>query len=395
MRVTFIQPPYHNIWEALGIGYIASYCKKYRSDIHFDFKQGYFHDKMSVFDSDIVAFSCTTPTIFMAQYVTSGIRMFNVKTKIVVGGWHVTATREKPEWADQIVVGEGEQAFLDILNGNNDPIVYGQKLEFNELPWPDRTLIKNERTIDLCESINGQRTASFQAHRGCPMNCAFCSESCMSKGKIRTRDIDDLCDEINATIDKYNLNYFKFVDPTFDISEDYIKQFAEKKGNNVPWECMVHAQFATENMFRYLAESNCVQVNIGCESGSPKILKDIRKGTTVEKIKQTFEWANKYLRKSRAFFLVGMPDETREDIALTEKLADEINADYYGFTLLCPYPGSDLYNDSLKNIEWHKTDEYSNDFWESRHLTNAQLKAEQARLTNKYKDRLCERQRMQ
>lgn len=407
MLVTLIQPYYHNIWEALGLGYIAAYCKKHKNNVEFNFNQGYFDNDTTILNncknSDIVAFSCTSPAMKHAEKLANKIKKINTNARIIVGGWHVTATKQKPEWADQIVIGEGEKAFLDILEGNNTPIIFGKKLPFSELPHPDRELIENNRTINLCEQMIGKRILSLQSNRGCPMNCAYCSEVCMT-GKfnnktnpIRSRDPKDVCDELEQLIKTEDIDQFKFVDATFDISEAYVVAFCDEKirrGITTEWECLVHAAFATENMMKKLKEANCNQINVGCESGSPKILKQIRKGVTVNKIKQVFDWASKYNIRRRAFFILGMPNETEEDIKMTEKLADSLDADMIGFTILCPYPGSDFY-DPIKHkyISWDKTDEYGNDFWKSNHLENYQLHKWQKYLTNKYKNKICERQK--
>ena len=91
----------------------------------------------------------------------------------------------------------------------------------------------------------------------------------------------------------------------------------------------------------------------------------------------------------RGYFILGMPDETDEDIALTESLADELDLDEYGFTILCPYPGTEMYDPvAFADVDWEATDEYSNDFWRTRHLTNQQLKDWQARLTQRFEKKL-------
>jgi radical SAM superfamily enzyme YgiQ (UPF0313 family) len=408
MNVVYVQPYYHNIWEALGIGYIESYCRKhYKGYLETSFYQGYFDNDDRIVNActhaNIVAFSCTSTAIAPAKKLTERIKKINPNVKIVVGGWHVTATKQKPEWADQIVIGEGEKAFLRILEGEEAPIVLGEKLPFSELPHPDRCTIKNSRTVDLCEKMIGKRVLSLQSNRGCPMNCAYCSEVCMT-GKlnkatnpIRSRDPKDVCDELESLIKIEDIDQFKFVDATFDISEEYVEAFCNEKisrGITIEWECLVHAAFATEKMMAKLAEANCVQINVGCESGSPKVLKQIRKGVTIDKVKQVFEWAKKYNIGRRAFFILGMPDETEEDIRMTETLADQLDADVVGFTILCPYPGSDFYDPIRhKYISWDKTDEYGNDFWKSNHLENWELHKWQEYLTKKYENKLCERQK--
>lgn len=411
MKITFIQPYYKNIWEALGVGYIAAYINdQYKEAVDMQFFQGYFDSDEEIIigsrDSDIVAISATSPAYAPGIWLAEQIKKVNKNAHIVFGGWHVTALKEKSlhPVIDQIVIGEGEDGFLQILNGNREKIVYSQLLPFKNLVWPERELIKNHRTVELCEQINGKRIASFQAHRGCPMNCVFCSESCMSgkyhkyRNPVRSRNIDDLIMELDYNIEILNLTYFKFVDATFDTDPQYVIDFCKEKmacgSSQTPWECLIHANFATEEMFHWLKEANCNQVDIGVESGSPKILKDIRKGLTKTHVTNTFKWAKKYGIKARGFYILGMPNETREDLMMTQDLADELAADVVGFTILCPYPGSDLYNhETMHSIKWEDTDEYSNDFWKTDHFTNQELKQWQNHFTKRYEDQLCERQK--
>ena len=283
MKALLIQPEYFNTWEPLGLGYIASYCRKYRPDVEFSFYNekfgnAYEFDK-KIKSADIIGISATTPTISKAISFARHIKTYYLNKQIVVGGWHVTATKTIPDWSvDQIVVGEGESAFLDILNGNTDTIVNGKLMEFSELPFPDRKLIRNDMTISLCERMCGERILSFQSRRGCPMKCVMCGEVNMSRNCIRTRDVIELLDEIVTQSKEYNATKFKFVDPTWCYPKNYVYEFCKekiKKNFTLKWETMVHAAFLDKEMMTIMKEANCEQVNVGCESGSQKILNDI------------------------------------------------------------------------------------------------------------------------
>ena len=406
MKVTLIQPYYFNVWEAIGLGYIAAYCKKnYTGKLEFGFFQGYFDKDENIIEeaskSDVVGFSCTSPSFSHGLRLAERIKHKNKETIIVFGGNHVSALKgliQEPD-IDQIVTGEGEQAFLEILQGKVDKIVKGKAVNFSHLPWPDRDLIRNARTVDLCHQMTGQRISSFQANRVCPFHCSYCSEKAVTgiynskSNPIRSRDVSDLLDEIESVAEKYKLDAFKFVDATFDTSAEYVILFCKEKirrNNGLEWECMIHASLSKKEMFSWLRKANCRQINVGCESGSPRILNAMKKGVTPETLINVFDWAKENGIKRRAFFIIGMPEETEEDLLMTEKLAERLMPDVFGVTILCPYPGSDLYNhDSMRFVEWDKTDEYSNDFWSTRHFSNDQLKAWQKRLTDKFKNNLA------
>jgi radical SAM superfamily enzyme YgiQ (UPF0313 family) len=406
MKVTLIEPKYFNIWESIGLAYIAAYCKKnFKGALDVDYFQAYFDDDEEIIrgakDSDVVGFSCTSPTFGHGLRLARRLKKENPKIRTVFGGFHVSALGDEitDGAIDQIVVGEGEKAFLEILEGRTERIVCGESAEFTELPWPDRDVIRNSRTIELCEKMVGLRITSFQANRVCPFRCRFCAEKTVTgvfnrkTNPVRSRDVVDILDEIEHVAKRYALDRFKFVDATFDTTPEYVIRFCEEKvrrGFGLEWECMIHASTASKEIFPWLKKANCGQINVGCESGSPKILKEMRKGTTVEKIIDVFDWAREAGLERRAFFLLGMPSETKEDILLTEKLVERIRPEVFGVTILCPYPGSDLYDpEKMKEIEWAETDEYSNDFWSTEHFTNSELKAWQKYLTEKFRDSLA------
>jgi len=409
MKVSIVQPYYSNIWEAIGLGYIAAYCKKkYGSGVYFNFFQSYFDTDQKIIaesiNSDIVAFSCTSPTFKHGLDLARKIKAVRPSIRIVFGGHHVSALHEylEEDCIDQIVVGEGEIAFLEILHGNSKRIIKGKRIGFNKLPWPDRNLIKNIRTVKLCKKLIGKRIASFQANRNCLFQCKFCAESIITgkynkiKNPIRTRNIQDLLDEIQFYAKKYRLDRYKFVDATFNTSTEFILSFCEekiKRGFSLEWECMMHAGLAKKEIFPWLKRAGCVQINVGCESGSPRVLKEIGKGVSVENIKNVFKWAKNNGIKRRAFFLIGMPCEEEGDIQSTKKLMKSIEADVLGVTILCPYPGSIIYDhNSMKNIPWEDTDEYSNDFWQTSYFLNSKLHALQEDLIKNFHNCLTIRQ---
>ncbi len=126
---------------------------------------------------------------------------------------------------------------------------------------------------------------------------------------------------------------------------------------------------------------------MGVESGSPQILKDMNKGITVEKAVWAFRVTKEMGFFRRAYVLLGMPNESYEDIKLTENLIDKIQPDAVGFTILAPYPGTSFYDPALhKDVDWSAVDEYKNLLTKTKYLSNLDLQREQERLANKYKE---------
>jgi len=408
MKVTLIQPRYFNIWEALGLGYIGAYVAAHAPrPLTLDFFQGFFDSDETIVrgaaDSDIVGFSCTSPAFAHGARLARQIKAINPGAWTVFGGFHPSAVPEdclETPGVDQVICGEGERGLLDTVLGNRERLVKSSPVDdVNALPFPDRELIRNERDIDLAHRYTGKRMTSFQSCRVCPLRCVFCAERIVTgvfsrtANPVRVVTPGRLLDEIESVARRYRLDHFKFVDATWNTSVEKVIAFCQEKvarGFTLPWEANVHAAFTSREMFRWMKEANCVQINVGCESGSPKVLRDMKKGISVEKITQVFEWGREFGIERRGYFILGLPTETEDDIRLTEQLVEHIDPDVFGVTIVCPYPGTDLYDPQRHHhTDWSRTDEYSNDFWSTGHLSNAELKRWQKRLTEKFRDRLA------
>jgi len=93
--------------------------------------------------------------------------------------------------------------------------------------------------------------------------------------------------------------------------------------------------------------------------------------------------------------LLGTPNETIEDIKMTERLCDEIQADVVGFSLLAPYPVNEYFDyETMKSWDWSLFDEYNNRWVYTKTLTNKQLRQEQKRLIEKYQKKITFRQKI-
>lgn len=404
MKIALIHGKYFNSWEALGLAYIASYIRKNEPGVEIIFFQGYFDDEKTIIEKsakcDIAAFSCTTPTFPYCVRIAKAIKNLNPDVKIVVGGYHPSAVPGQcaavPE-IDHVVVGEGESAILEIVRGSKEKIIIGKMLNFTEIPWPDRKLIRNERNIEIAYRDNKKRITSFQGHRGCAFRCAYCADGnrVMCGGRdpnIRYRDVNDLLDEMQQVTNEFKLDLLKFCDATWNLNIKWVIDFCKEKtrrGFNIPFYPNIHPGVCSEEMFAFMEKANCFEIAVGVESGSDKILKQIGKGTTRQLILRCVNFAKKAGLKIRGYFILGMPEETEDDIRETEKFAEELDLYEYGFTILCPWPGTRMYDPKIHaDIDWEKTDEYSNDFWHTKYLTNAKLKEWQKKLTEKFSSRL-------
>jgi len=213
VRVTLIQPRYFNIWEALGLGYIGAYLKAHaRGPLEINFFQAFFDSDEEILrgaaDSDIVGFSCNSPTFEHGARLARALKHVNPRVWTVFGGFHASAVPDdclESPGVDAVVLGEGERAFLEIVEGNRGRLVKGDPVDdVNALPFPDRDLIRNDRDIALAHQYTGKRMTSFQSCRVCPLQCAFCAERTVTgifnraTNPVRTMRPERLLDEIQT-----------------------------------------------------------------------------------------------------------------------------------------------------------------------------------------------------
>jgi len=413
MKIVLISPKFPNIWEPLGLASISSYCRWNVPNVDIEFYDESFDDINQIIlagaNADYVGISATTTTYRQVLNIIKQIKQINSNVRVILGGWHATTSprtildsditfqNSKNTLIDYVVVGEGEKAFVDIINGMHKPgMVLGTKMEFKDLLWPDRTIIKQERLLDLCESMCGIRIASFQSRRGCPMRCSFCGEKAMSgstntnEPAVRVRNAKDVLDEIEYVNNKYHIDKFKFVDPTWSAPNSAAIEFCEEKirrGNKIPWSGMVHAAFINKSLMQLMKESSCDQIDVGVESGSQSILNKVSKGITIDRIKNVFRWAKEVGLKRRAFTIIGFPEETPNDIELTKQLIRDIQPDVLGTTVLTPFPGTSYYNHStMKDVDFSECDEYSCSFWSTKYFSNQDLVRIQKEIYEEFKD---------
>ena len=408
MKIVLVQGKYFNSWECLAFGYIGAYIKKHIPKAILSFYQGAIDSETEIItdclNADFVCFSATSPSYEYCKLLCKKIKEINKNVITVIGGYHVSALPHESlveGIVDKIIVGEGEDAMVKIINRVDDnDIVYGRRMKFEELFWPDRDLIKNYRNIEVAFKGTGKRITSFQSHRSCPFMCKYCADGHESvlyfgqKVKTRSRDVNDLLSEMIFYTGEYSLDLLKFCDATWNIDKNYVKSFCQSKINRnftTPFFANIHANICDDEMFNLMRQSGCEEIGLGIESGSEKILKQIGKGTTKNSIRNAVYLAKKNNIKVRGYFILGMPEETRDDIILTEQFAEELDIDEYGFTILCPYPGTQMYAlepSRFKNIKWEETDEYSNTFWKTNYIDNETLRNLQLQLVDKFKNKL-------
>ena len=114
-----------------------------------------------------------------------------------------------------------------------------------------------------------------------------------------------------------------------------------------------------------MRSSGCLEVGIGIESGSQRILNTVNKGETVKKNMAAIKMCHKVGIRIKGFFVVGLPGENEESIRETEKFLEEADLNDMDITIFSPYPGSHIYKNK-KNFDIHFKDDYEHAWYKGR-----------------------------
>jgi radical SAM superfamily enzyme YgiQ (UPF0313 family) len=134
-------------------------------------------------------------------------------------------------------------------------------------------------------------------------------------------------------------------------------------------------------MLNLLRKAGCIRIHYGVESGNPAILNGLKKGITLEQVKEAFKKTKKAGIGTLGYFMIGNPGETRKEVMETIEFACKLNPDYAYFSITTPYPDTELYSMGLERklitdkwLEFAKspTKDFIPDFWEE-HLTREEL----------------------
>ncbi len=192
---------------------------------------------------------------------------------------------------------------------------------------------------------------SLYTTRGCPAQCTFCLwPQTLSGHPWRKRSTDDVAAEM-AKVKAYwpEVKEFFFDDDTFNIQKARtIELCAKLKPLGLTWSCTsrVTTDFDT---LKAMKEAGCRLLIVGYESGDQQILKNIKKGATIERARQFTKDCHKLGLVIHGDFILGLPGETRETINNTIAFAKELDVETIQVSVAHAYPGTELYDYAVKN----------------------------------------------
>jgi len=270
-----------------------------------------------------------------------------------------------------IVKGEGEPVFpalLAALEKGEDPssvrgIIFREqgrivetpdadRPDVESLPWPARHLVDLQRYSGCVDEVP---LTPIVASRGCPGACHFCSSSSFFGRGWRYRSAESVLLELDEIHNRYGFRGVAFLDDNFTLLPERVEKVADgiiERGYNLKlWNfSRVDTIVNNPDMVRKLAAAGSRTVYLGIESDSAKTLNSLGKNTTIADV----ERAVALLKENRidvfGSYIIGNLDEDRADVERTIELALRLDTSIAQFSILTPYPGTQLYQEVKHRI---------------------------------------------
>ncbi len=330
-------------------------------------------DLIDGFKPDVVGLGGLTLQIENVYSIAKMVKQWSPTTRVVVGGPHASSLPERTMQEgdghlDAVVIGEGEYTLLDYIRKSDlsdvDGICFNDggvirrtsapKMisDLDSLPLPARDLLPIHKYRGW-GPLRRTPTTHLIASRGCPFECVFCSEKAVFGRGHRRRSAALVVEEIEHLVKQYGMQEVSFYDDLFTLNKSFVSEIvAEMKKRNLrlAWKALSRVDTVDSEMLEEMKGAGCWLISYGFESGSQKILDNIRKKQTVEQSRKAARLTRNAGIRFFGFFMIGNLGETEETIFDTVRLAREIRPDYWQFTITRPDPGSFLYNQHEKEI---------------------------------------------
>lgn len=393
-----------NLWRRspypfLGFGYIASYMEKYGGYDDIEVIESESRDaveKIKKARPDIVGFTAVTPNYYLVEDVAKTIKE-ELGVTSLIGGSHITPLPGQLSKAFDIgVIGEGEKTFLELMElfesgrglgkrslNKVEGIVFhdGKKKRItsprrfinplDDIPFPKRDIFDMEGYLKPKDILCNQeilRGTSLLTSRGCPYRCVYCQAS-SHWGNIRLNSSKYVSEEIKLLHDKYKIEGICIIDDLFTVDHKRVQEIVSHlKEYGILGEIKFlvdgRANMINNDILALLKKMNVVQISIGFESGSDRMLKYLKKNTVA--LKQNLDAIKKISRFGFGIygqFMIGSPAETKKDMYDTLKLIKNDNITAAHISITTPLPGTELWGYCVQKgiidpnkVDWERFD---------------------------------------
>ena len=331
-------------------------------------------------NAKIFGITTTTPQLPSTMNIKSVIRNIVPDAKIILGGPHITlinaayrletrgnrigratlAFLELEKQFDVLVAGDGEESIFQAIDPDSPKLIdaddptsnlFLDNARLNKMPLPARHLVDLDSYHYM---INNVKATSLIAQLGCPFNCGFCGgRESPSLRRVRLRSVENIIQEIISIHDQYDISGFMMYDDELNVNPGMLNlmqaiiNVQEDLKKKFVFRGFIKAQLFTDKQAEMMFQAGFRWILVGFESGSPRILKNINKKSTVEENTRCVEIARRNGLKVKALMSIGHPGESHETIAQTREWLLSSKPDDFDISIITVYPGSPYYDKAV------------------------------------------------
>jgi len=405
--------PESNVWNSrkhihMGLGYLAGallahgyHVELWDAAVEEEFET--LEEKLARDPYDVVGISAPTPLIPSAWEAAAIAKKHGAIT--ILGGPHLTLqpheSMQKPQ-VDLVVRGEAETTIIEIMRaiekemeisdwrlGDSDtqsPQLFHPEAGWSQIlglswrnlegkiqhnldrpladdidaiPFPAHHMFKIERYTNLNPLTDGldmhARAYTIVTSRGCPYKCTYCSKP-VTGDTWRGRSVDNVIAEWEWLVKDLGATEIGVTDDIWNLDRERAKELCrgliKANLNHVPW-VTIHGMKVNNTdaeLFQLMKQAGCKRVGFGVENGDDWMLRNvIKKGQTVNMVRDAFKWAKAAKLQTMGFFIFGMPGETEESMEKTIRLSLELDPDLAHFMMASPFPGTEMWETLKKH----------------------------------------------
>jgi radical SAM superfamily enzyme YgiQ (UPF0313 family) len=318
-------------------------------------------------DPDVVGVSVLSSEVGSALMVSRLAKEQRPDRLVVWGGVHPSFLPDEclsyPE-VDVVVRGEGEQTMLELCQAWNHRSIDGipgisHRRGNRIVHEPDRELIADLDSLPLPareaalfpERFNQAAWGALITSRGCPWRCGFCSSRLFWHKIVRFRSPANVVAEIREVQRRFGIHSFIFWDDAFTMEMDRSLALCEEilaANLRITWRTATRIDLLSPRLLRLMRRAGCTQVEVGVESGSPRMLRAMVKDIEIEQVPEKLELVRKHGIACGTFFMAGFPGETEEDLRQTHALMQRIRPAEIVLNVFDPMPGSELFEEARR-----------------------------------------------
>jgi anaerobic magnesium-protoporphyrin IX monomethyl ester cyclase len=341
---------------SVGPAVLASYLVKHKIDVEV---KDYFIDPIDFSEYDIIGVSSTFLQDNDGASIVKEAKTKNPRAVVILGGpisWSVSPGELMSAMPDLdiIVVKGGEQTLVELVNRIRRSEDLGS-VKSLVLRADDRNIIETplraQDELDEIVSPSWQLLGipspvripvlPVETSRGCPNNCAYCSEVTYWGKPVRYRPVENVIQEIKDDVNKFGISSFRFTDSCFSAPPDRTARICDAiydncivKGMPIKWSAYARMDNLTQDLLMKMKRSGCVALDLGLESGAETVLKRMGRGYTPDVAVRVAAQARDLGIFVNFNVIVGFPGETKETVLSTTDTINRAKPDSFSCFLL-------------------------------------------------------------